>query len=70
MKEKAARGSARIWIREWERLLEAPLSDLLGALTSQSARSRELRQNNPFAGILSEGERRQVLEVARSTKER
>ena len=44
-------------------LLDGPLMDLLRALTSHSVRSRELRQNSPFAGILAEDERRSVLAV-------
>ena len=56
--------------REWERLLEGPLTELLTALTSPSPRSRELRQNNPFAGVLSEEERRRVLGAANSPKVR
>lgn len=66
MRESSARGAALVWVREWERLLGGPLTDLLAALTSPSPRSRELRQNNPFAGVLSEAERRQVLQAARS----
>ncbi len=66
MRTSAARGGARVWLREWERLLHGSLADLLTALTSPSLRSRELRQNNPFAGVLSDEERRQVTEAARS----
>jgi len=57
----APRGSANIWLEEWERLLEGSLPDLLEALTSRSPRSRELRQNSPFAGVLSNEERLRVL---------
>jgi excisionase family DNA binding protein len=66
MRESSARGATQVWIREWERLLDGPLTDLLAALTSPAPRSRELRQNNPFAGVLSDEERRQVLQTARS----
>lgn len=66
MRESSARGAAQVWMREWERLLDGPLTDLLAALTSPSPRSRELRQNNPFAGVLSDEERRQVLQAARA----
>jgi excisionase family DNA binding protein len=61
MRESAARGAALIWLTEWDRLLDGPLVELLHALTSPSLRSRELRQNNPFAGVLSEQELAQVL---------
>ena len=56
-----ARGQARSWLDEWERLLDAPIEDLLGVLTSRSPRGRDLRQNSPFAGVLSAAERDQVL---------
>jgi hypothetical protein len=56
-----ARGQALSWLDEWERLLDAPVEDLLAALTSRSPRSRDLRQNSPFAGVLSAEERERVL---------
>lgn len=56
-----ARGQALSWLDEWERLLGAPVEELLAALTSRSPHSRDLRQNSPFAGVLSEAEREQTL---------
>lgn len=56
-----ARGQALSWLDEWDRLLDAPVEELLAALTSRSPRSRDLRQNSPFAGVLSESERERVL---------
>lgn len=58
------RGAVRRWLQEWSRLLDGPLTDLLAALTSPSPRSRELRQNSPFAGVLTDDER--ALAVATS----
>jgi excisionase family DNA binding protein len=66
MREASSRGGTQVWFREWERLLDGPLTDLLTALTSPSPRSRELRQNNPFAGVLNDEERHRVLHAARS----
>lgn len=60
-----ARGQARAWLDEWRRLLDGPLPLLLDALTDRSLRGRELRQNNPFAGLLSQDERGQILEAWR-----
>ncbi len=68
MQASSTRGAARVWIREWRRLLEGPLTDLLAALTSPAPRSRELRQNNPFAGLLTEHERQAVLQAARGAR--
>ncbi|HET6954894.1 MAG TPA: helix-turn-helix domain-containing protein [Acidimicrobiales bacterium] len=55
------RGQAARWLGEWERLLDGPLESLLEALTSRSRQSVELRQNSPFAGLLTERERAKVL---------
>lgn len=49
------------WNDEWRRLLDGPIEQILVALTSPSLRSRELRQNSPFAGALSEDRRLDVL---------
>jgi biopolymer transport protein ExbB/TolQ len=57
----AARGQARKWLDEWERLLDGPIEDLLDNLTSRSPKGRELRQNSPFAGLLDGEERAEVL---------
>ena len=58
----ASRGQARRWLEEWERLVEGPIDTLLAVLVSSSPRGRELRQNNPFAGILTEAERQRVMD--------
>ena len=55
------RGAAARWIAEWERLLDGPEERVLEVLTSRTPRARELRQNSPFAGVLTDEERRQVL---------
>jgi hypothetical protein len=58
---KSARGRAKSWLDDWERLLAGRVPALLGAMTSWSPYGRELRQNSPFAGVLSETERAEVL---------
>jgi len=57
------RGVARSRILEWQHLLGGPLERLLEVLTSQTSRSVELRQNSPFAGVLSFDERAAVLDA-------
>jgi excisionase family DNA binding protein len=64
----ASRGQARRWLEEWERLLGGSIDNLLRVIVSPSPKSRELRQNSPFAGLLSKQERDQVLEAWRSGK--
>lgn len=59
---KTHRGQAKRWLDEWEELLAGPVELVLEALTSKSPRARELRQNSPFAGVLSDAERTRVLE--------
>lgn len=62
----SARGQARLWLEEWERLLDRPVEELLAALISRTPAGRELRQNSPFAGILDPDERRAVLDAWRA----
>lgn len=57
----ATRGSATRWLAEWESLIAGPIEQLLAAYTSRDLRGRELRQNSPFAGLLSDDERMEVL---------
>ena len=66
--QAASRGQARRWLEDWEGLLDGPVGAVLRALVSPSPVSRELRQNSPFAGILSDDERAQVLKAWRSTR--
>jgi excisionase family DNA binding protein len=63
--ESLSSGSSRRrggkWRDKWVALLDGPLDDLLSALTADTVASRELRQNSPFIGILSDEERDAVL---------
>jgi excisionase family DNA binding protein len=59
------RGQGARWLAEWAKLLDGPIEDVLDVLTSRSERSRELRQNTPFAGVVPEDERQQVLTAFR-----
>jgi len=53
----------RRYADEWEQVLELPVADIRRTLASDDARARDLRQNSPFAGMLSEPERRRILEL-------
>jgi excisionase family DNA binding protein len=57
----SARGAARLWLEQWRELLDGPVEGVLEALTSRAPRARELRQNSPFAGVLNDEERQQIL---------
>jgi excisionase family DNA binding protein len=62
------RGQGARWLAEWEHIVNGPIEGVLDALTSTSPRARELRQNSPFAGLLSEDERAQVLDAFRASR--
>jgi excisionase family DNA binding protein len=56
-------GPAAQWLDRWEVVLEDGVETVLDVLTSSGAYAAQLRETSPFAGILSEGERRTVLAV-------
>lgn len=60
-----ARGQARKWLDEWAELLDGPVDQILAALTDRSLRGRELRQNSPFAGAVTQEQRLMALEAWR-----
>jgi transcriptional regulator with XRE-family HTH domain len=57
---RADDGSAAPWLEEWERLLKGPVSAVIEVLVSHDQRARDLRQVTPFAGVLSDEERRAI----------
>lgn len=50
------------YVGEWKRILGSSLDDIRHAIGEDSPRGRDLRQNSPFAGMLSEPERIRILE--------
>jgi transcriptional regulator with XRE-family HTH domain len=53
-------GAADAWFTEWERRLDAPLASVIEVLVSHQQDARDLRQVTPFAGVLSDDERRAI----------
>ncbi|MGH2954017.1 MAG: hypothetical protein ACRDK9_08360 [Solirubrobacterales bacterium] len=53
------------YTEEWESILRRPVADVRRAIISDSAHGRARRQASPFAGMLSEPERRRILELVR-----
>ncbi len=49
------------WLTRWQEVLDRGLDTVFEALTSSAGWAVELRQNSPFAGVLSERERAAVL---------
>jgi hypothetical protein len=45
----------------WEDVLRLPVREIRKALVEKSSAGEDLRQNSPFAGLLSEPERRRIL---------
>jgi transcriptional regulator with XRE-family HTH domain len=53
-------GSAEPWLAEWAWRLRGPLGGVIEALLSTDQHARDLRQVTPFAGVLSDEERRAI----------
>jgi hypothetical protein len=51
------------WADEWERILTMPLPRIARAISANTPRARELRQTSPFAGVLTEQERRRLRQA-------
>jgi excisionase family DNA binding protein len=54
-------GMAARWLDRWRVVVDAGVEAVLDVLTSRAPEAIELRQNSPFAGVLSEADRRAVL---------
>ncbi|WP_412747343.1 helix-turn-helix domain-containing protein [Krasilnikovia sp. MM14-A1004] len=54
-------GGARDWLDRWEVVLDQGVDAVLDALTSSARYAVDLRRTSPFAGALTEPERRAVL---------
>jgi transcriptional regulator with XRE-family HTH domain len=59
-------GAAERWFGEWERRLRGPFAGIIEALVSHDQHARDLRQVTPFAGVLSDEERRAIYAAARA----
>ncbi len=62
-KQKSVHGdvSAQMLVTEWEKLLAGPTREIQRVLVSPSQECIELRHASPFAGVLTEAERRWVI---------
>jgi excisionase family DNA binding protein len=54
-------GMAAMWLDRWRTVLDSGIEAVLDVLASRAPEAIELRQNSPFAGVLTEAERRAVL---------
>lgn len=55
------RGMTARWLDQWQKVLDAGVDAVADVLTSQGPAALELRQNSPFAGVISEEVRSRVL---------
>ena len=58
-----ASGSPSLALAEWEEILSAPVDQVAAFLVERSERATRLRQSSPFAGILTEDERRAIFDA-------
>lgn len=58
------------WLTEWERLIESGPQAVVKTLVADTPAAAELRQNSPFAGLLTDLERRKALTAFRSVDRR
>ncbi|SRR5665811_1257625 len=50
-----------LYAQRWDHVLSMPLKDIRETITAVGTDADDLRQNSPFAGVLTEPERRRVL---------
>jgi excisionase family DNA binding protein len=62
-------GRAWEWLDRWDALLDEGVEAVLDALTSSAEYAVELRRTSPFAGILTEAERRTVLDAFATSRQ-
>jgi excisionase family DNA binding protein len=63
-------GMSAHWIANWRAVIEAGAESTMRVLTAISPEAVELRQNSPFAGVLSDDERQAVLAAFRRQRSR
>jgi excisionase family DNA binding protein len=60
-----ADGAATSYLDAWDRLLRGDLESLIGALTGTEHAARDLRNVTPFAGVVSDAQRRKLIRTIR-----
>lgn len=51
------------YAQAWEEIFALPMAEIREAIAADDERGRDLRQNSPLAGLLTEPERRKILEL-------
>lgn len=65
LRQVHAHGHSDLWLDRWQALLDGPLDRLLAVMVDPGQEARDLRQSNPFAGVLSPQEHRAVVRSTR-----
>ena len=58
---RADRGQSKRLLDEWEDLLDRPSDEIATAMLARTQQGIDLRQMTPFAGVLTDAERRKAL---------
>jgi hypothetical protein len=66
MRQAHPDGMAARWIAQWQKILSGGVDQVLAVLTARTSTAADLRQNSPFAGVLSEEERHRVTSAFRA----
>ena len=66
MRQVHSDGSADPWFDAWDGLLDGPLDVIESVLVTDDEPSRQLRQNTPFAGVLTDRERQALIRRLRA----
>jgi transcriptional regulator with XRE-family HTH domain len=61
------RGHSKRLLDEWSNLLERPVDQIVIAMLARTTHGIDLRQMTPFAGVLTDAERRKALSSVPST---
>ena len=59
---KAANAAPSFALSEWEQILGQPIVEITALLVDRSEHATRLRQSSPFAGILTDAERKAIYE--------
>jgi excisionase family DNA binding protein len=65
MRRANSDGTASVYLTAWSHLLDGPFEPLLATLTSLDESARDLRNVTPFAGVVPDEQRRELLRSVR-----
>lgn len=66
LQQQRSDGMIAEYLPEWQMILDSGLDRIVEVLTATDEKSCELRENSPFAGVLSQERRAKVLKTLRT----